>query len=133
MPLPADIIGLDHVQVAAPKGCERKARQFYGDILGMAEIPKPKALKRRGGCWFRCGTAQLHVGVQPDFAPATKAHPALAVGSVHALADRLRKKGVTVSDIEDLEGRPRFFADDPFGNRLEFTEPAGRDAYEFGT
>lgn len=133
MLLPTDILGLDHVQVAAPKGSERKARKFYGDILGMEEIAKPAALKKRGGVWFRCGGAELHVGIQEDFAPATKAHPALSVASVHALSTHLRRHRLHPGDIEDIEGRLRFFVNDPFGNRLEFTEPKPRKAHEYGT
>ena len=132
MPLPADIIGLDHVQVAAPKGSERKARHFYGGVLGMEEIPKPPELKKRGGCWFRCGASQLHVGIQEDFLPAVKAHPALAVASVSALAAHLRVKGIAVTGPEEVGGRRRIFVDDPFGNRLEFTEPPPGEARRFG-
>jgi catechol 2,3-dioxygenase-like lactoylglutathione lyase family enzyme len=133
MPLPADIIGLDHVQVAAPKGSERKARHFYGGVLGMEEVPKPRELKKRGGCWFRCGATQLHVGIAEDFQPAVKAHPAFAVASVSALAARLRVKGVDATDPEEIAGRRRLFVNDPFGNRLEFTEPPPREARQFGT
>src|SRR6266700_2923416 len=71
------ISGVDHVQLAAPPGCEAEARRFYGEILGMEEISKPEALQRRGGCWFRCGSQQVHIGVENDFCPANKAHPAL--------------------------------------------------------
>lgn len=133
MLLPADILGLDHVQVAIPKGGAAKARKFYGDVLGLEEIPRPKALKKLAACWFRCGESELHIGIQEDFAPATKAHPALAVASVHALAARLVRKGITPGEIEDIEGRLRFFVKDPFGNRLEFTEPGPREAHRYGT
>jgi len=129
--IPADIMGLDHVQVAAPPGCEREARRFYGKTLGLEEIRKPRGLRGRGGVWFRCGDAQLHVGVQEEgFAPAVKAHPAIAVASVHAVADRLRRAGVPLlEEITEVEGRRRFFVADPFGNRIEFTEPSGRELH----
>lgn len=73
------VVGLDHVQVAAPRGCEAEARRFYGTILGLVEVEKPETLRGRGGVWFRCGEQQLHVGVDDAFAPARKAHPAFCV------------------------------------------------------
>jgi hypothetical protein len=113
------IIGLDHVQVAAPPGCEAEARGFYGRLLGLAEIEMPDRLKPRGGVWFQCGDQQLHVGVAQDFTPATKAHPAFVTSELDALAERLTAAGVDVRwDAE------RFFTEDPWGNRLELTSAA---------
>ncbi|HEX7064359.1 MAG TPA: VOC family protein [Bacillales bacterium] len=112
--------GIDHVQLAAPHGCEEEARKFFGDILGMKEIPKPANLARRGGVWFKCGTHQLHIGVQEDFVPAKKAHPAFHVENLGALRERIMNKGIKVKDDESLEGANRFYVNDPFGNRLEF-------------
>jgi ribosomal protein S18 acetylase RimI-like enzyme len=111
------IAGVDHVQVAAPRGCEEAARAFYGELLGMEEVPKPQALRPRGGVWFRAGDQELHVGVEEPFAPARKAHPALALSAasaLDALAERLSAAGHAV---EWETGR--FHTADPFGNRLE--------------
>ena len=110
------ISGVDHVQVAAPPGCEEAARAFYGGVLGLEELPKPEALAARGGAWFRVGGQQLHVGVEPDFAPARKAHPAFAVEDLDALAGRLGD----VRWDDEIPGVRRFYASDPWGNRLEF-------------
>ena len=114
---------LDHVQVAAPAGCEADARRFYGGLLGLAEVDKPAALAGRGGVWFAlAGGTQLHVGVAADFAPALKAHPALRVDSaegLEALGARLEAAGAPVAWDAELPGVPRFFTADPFGNRLE--------------
>ena len=108
---------IDHVQVAAPSGCEAEARAFYGGVLGLEEIAKPEPLRARGGVWFRLGDGQeLHVGVDESFTPARKAHPAFAVGDLDALAARIGD--VTWDDA--LSGVRRFYATDPFGNRLEF-------------
>ena len=85
-PWPVSVLGIDHVQVAAPPGCEEEARAFYGGLLGMEELPKPEPLRARGGCWFRAGAQELHVGVEEPFAPARKAHPGLVVADLDALA-----------------------------------------------
>jgi catechol 2,3-dioxygenase-like lactoylglutathione lyase family enzyme len=113
------ILGIDHVQVAAPAGCEGAARAFYGGLLGLTEIPKPEALAGRGGCWFRAGEQELHVGVEEPFAPARKAHPGLVANELAALAERLRDAGHEVSFDESISGAARFHVADPFGNRLE--------------
>ena len=114
------ITGLDHVQIAAPPGCEAEARAFYGGLLGLPELEKPAALAGRGGAWFQCGAQQLHVGVQADFTAAAKAHPALAVdspASLDALAERLMSAGGPVRWDDAIPGR--FYTEDPWGNRLE--------------
>jgi catechol 2,3-dioxygenase-like lactoylglutathione lyase family enzyme len=108
--------------VAAPPGCEDEARRFYGDLLGLGKLDKPAALAARGGVWFACGDQQLHVGVERDFVPARKAHPALAVSPPEALdrlAAALERAGTDVTWDSDLAGTPRFYVDDPWGNRLE--------------
>ncbi|HTV59993.1 MAG TPA: VOC family protein [Verrucomicrobiae bacterium] len=115
---------IDHVQLAAPRGCEAEARKFFGRLLGLAEVEKPEALEARGGCWFRVGTRQLHIGVAANFIPATKAHPAFGVRDVEALYATLEKAGVECLWDEAADGPRRFYARDPWGNRLEFTEPA---------
>lgn len=114
--------GIDHVQLAAPRGCENEAREFFGKLLGMAEVAKPPNLAVRGGVWFSCGGQQLHIGVQDDFTAATKAHPAFHVKNLRALRTHLAAKNVQVKDDEPLEGADRFYLNDPFGNRLEFLE-----------
>jgi len=113
------VVGLDHVQVAAPAGCEAAARAFYGEILGLAEVHKPAALAARGGVWFACGAGgqQLHVGVDDPFAPARKAHPALLVDDLDALVGRLGADAVHWDDT--IPGVRRCYVSDPFGNRLE--------------
>lgn len=116
------IASIDHVQIAAPPGCEAAAREFYGAILGMKELAKPAVLRARGGCWFECGAHQLHVGVEQDFRPARKAHPAFAVVRLNELREMLVARGIRVADDDNLPDTRRFYADDPWGNRLEFVE-----------
>ena len=117
------VTGIDHVQVAAPPGGEARARAFYGGLLGLPELAKPAALQGRGGAWFAVGAGgqQLHVGVEDPFAPARKAHPALRVDDLDALAARLEQAGVAVSWDDAIPGVRRFYAADPFGNRVELT------------
>jgi catechol 2,3-dioxygenase-like lactoylglutathione lyase family enzyme len=115
------IRGLDHVQLAAPPGCEAQARRFFGELLGMPELPKPEPMRASGGAWFQAGDRELHVGVERDFAPATKAHPALSVAEeeLEALAGRLAGAGHPVEWDGRYPGRPRFYTRDPWGNRIE--------------
>jgi catechol 2,3-dioxygenase-like lactoylglutathione lyase family enzyme len=116
-----DVVGLDHVQIAAPRGCEEDARRFFGDVLGLSEIEKPPALRTRGGVWFTVGAQELHVGIEEPFAPARKAHPALRVAPdrLDALAERLSNAGATVAWDAALPRARRFYTHDPWGNRIE--------------
>ena len=114
---------LEHVQLAMPAGGEALAREFYSGVLDIPEIPKPPNLAKRGGCWFERGDLKIHLGVESEFRPARKAHPALLVFDLQALVRRLKAAGYDVRDDEPLEGYDRVFVDDPFGNRIELMEP----------
>jgi catechol 2,3-dioxygenase-like lactoylglutathione lyase family enzyme len=113
------LAGIDHVQLAAPPGCEDEARRFFGGLLGLAEVEKPEPLRSRGGVWFAVGDQQLHVGVETDLVPARKAHPAFSVRDYDALLSRLRAGGVEVEEGAPLEGVRRSYTHDPWGNRIE--------------
>ena len=116
------ILRLDHVQLAMPRGGEDDAVAFYQGILGIAHVAKPPHLAVRGGCWFEAGAVKVHLGVDDDFRPATKAHPALLVDDVRALSAVLTRAGFRVVDDEPLDGYDRIYTYDPFGNRLELME-----------
>ena len=116
------IEGVHHVQVAAPPGCEEAARGFYGRLLGLAELPKPAGLAARGGVWFAIGGQELHVGVDAEFRPARRAHPALLVRGLDGLRRRLEAAGVPTRDDAPIAGFRRFHAEDPWGNRVELME-----------
>lgn len=115
-------VAIDHVQLAAPIGCEEEARNFYGDLLGLQEVVKPEPLRRRGGAWFQSGSIHIHIGIEEPFTPAKKAHPAIRVHRIEALKDQLTKKGISIQVDDQLPGANRFYTTDPFGNRLEFLE-----------
>ena len=110
---------IDHVQLAMPTGEEEAARRFYRDLLGMVEVHKPQELAKRGGCWFESGSVQLHLGVETDFHPGKKAHPALRCSDYDALTSRLRAAGVEVKADDNIPGVRRCHVSDPFGNRIE--------------
>ena len=116
---------LHHVQLAIPAGGEPVSRAFWGGVLGLAELEKPPVLAARGGCWFRGGGLEVHLGVEADFSPARKAHPGILVTDLRALAARLTSADVEVTWDGEFPGHDRFYAADPFGNRLEFLQPIG--------
>lgn len=118
-----EIAALDHVQLAMPAGEEERAREFYSGLLGLAEVPKPANLAPRGGVWFEGGSLRLHLGVEAEFRPARKAHPALLVRHLRDLEEHLREAGVQIVSDEPLPGHQRFYVADPFGNRIELLEP----------
>lgn len=116
---------LDHVQLAMPAGREDDATAFYEGLLGITRIAKPAHLAVRGGCWFESGDLKVHLGVDADFRPATKAHPAFIVDDVRALAGAIAAAGHEVADGEPLDGYDRVDVRDPFGNRIELMQPLG--------
>ncbi|HMG37068.1 MAG TPA: VOC family protein [Blastocatellia bacterium] len=113
---------IDHVQLAIPPGQEDRARDFYVDILGFTEAPRPEPLSERKGAWFTSGNANIHVGVENDFRPALKAHPALVVDGLDEVIKRCEIAGLPVTPAEELTGWRRVHISDPFGNRIELME-----------
>ena len=113
---------LDHVQIAMPPGGEAAAHSFYAGLLGIPELPKPANLAARGGCWFERGALKVHLGVEPDFRPARKAHPAFLVTDLAALVAALAADGFAAVEDEPLAGYVRRYVADPFGNRIELLE-----------
>jgi catechol 2,3-dioxygenase-like lactoylglutathione lyase family enzyme len=118
------ILRINHVQLAMPRGLENEARRFYGEVLGLREIPKPPALAVRGGVWFELGDAQLHLGVDADFRPAKKTHVAFEVADLDSAMVRCQAAGHEPRSDDSIQGLRRFFVDDSFGNRLELMEAA---------
>jgi hypothetical protein len=122
----ARVRGIDHVQLAMPPGDEADAlaEAFFSGLLGIPRVPKPPELAARGGCWFEDGSMKLHLGVEKDFRPARKAHPALVVEHMEDLCRRLDEAGYPTRMAEDVPGRPQWYVDDPFGNRIELVPVA---------
>jgi len=116
------ILSIDHVQLAMPQGKEERARAYYVGLLGFVEIPKPAQLAGRGGAWFEAGAVKLHLGVQADFHPAQKAHPALLVDDLPALLERLAVNKITITHAVAFDGYERAHVHDPFGNRIELMQ-----------
>ena len=112
------VTGIAHVQLAIPPGGEERARAFYSGLLGLEEIAKPATLADRGGCWFACGPQEIHCGIEEDVAPSRR-HPALLVEGLGLLQARLERHHFPTSTDRRLPGYDRFYAVDPFGNRLE--------------
>jgi catechol 2,3-dioxygenase-like lactoylglutathione lyase family enzyme len=117
------VTAIEHVQLAMPPGREQAARDFYQGLLGIPEVPKPPDLAKRGGAWFERGSLKIHLGVEADFRPARKAHPALLVVGLPGLVARLKANDVKVIEDDPLEGYLRVYISDPFGNRIELMEP----------
>lgn len=116
------IIGIDHVQLAMPHGGEDEARRFWIDVMGMEELPKPAHLAINGGCWFSNGAVHVHCGVETEFAPAQRAHPALLVDDLPSLVTRLEESGIPFAPGKPLDGYRRGDIADPFGNRIELMQ-----------
>jgi catechol 2,3-dioxygenase-like lactoylglutathione lyase family enzyme len=116
------VTGIEHVQLTMPVGEEAAARRFYGRLLGLPETPKPPMLAARGGCWFEAPGVKVHLGVEADFRPAKKAHPALLVDDLAALVALLKAAGLTVTPDDPIEGRERGYVSDPFGNQIELMQ-----------
>jgi len=110
---------LDHVQLAIPAGAEEQCDAFYVDLLGFRIVAKPALLAQRGGRWYQKGATQLHVGVDPDFRPAKKAHPAFVVSNYDEVLDQLRAAGVTITPSDEIPGTTRCHINDCVGNRIE--------------
>jgi catechol 2,3-dioxygenase-like lactoylglutathione lyase family enzyme len=116
------LIGLDHIQLAMPAGGEPEVRRFYADLLGLTEVAKPAPLAARGGCWFVGTGIHIHLGVEQPFAPARKAHPAFLLADLEECRRRLEAASVATTPDDTLPNVRRFYAADPFGNRIEFIQ-----------
>jgi len=121
-----EIVGIDHVQLAMPVGGEAEAERFYSAVLGLDRVAKPAAMAVRGGCWFRGPHVELHLGAEPTFRPARKAHPALLIRGLDALCAKIQSAGGEVRFTDEVPGVRRCHVDDPFGNRIELIDDTTR-------
>ena len=117
------VVRLDHVQLAMPAGREPEAIAFYEGILGIPNVPKPPHLAARGGCWFEDGALKVHLGVEADFRPARKAHPALVVDDLDRIVAAVAAAGLASTEGDGSADERQVYVDDPFGNRIELIEP----------
>jgi catechol 2,3-dioxygenase-like lactoylglutathione lyase family enzyme len=116
------VCGLHHIQIAIPSGKEAAAREFYRDVLGLTEVPVPASVAHLAAAWFERGTLRVHLGVDPDFHPAKKAHPAFLVTGLDQIVQRLERAGVSIVQADAVTGFKRCHIFDPFGNRIELIE-----------
>jgi len=117
------ILAIDHIQLAMPAGEEEKARAFYGNILGLAEIAKPVELANRGGAWFRSDDVVIHMGIEANFHPNRKAHPAFLVDDLSSFLNICQTQGIESDTTQPpIAGFKRAHIFDPFGNRIELME-----------
>jgi len=117
------ILAIEHIQIATPESSENVAREFYVNVLGFTEIPKPLALANRGGVWFKSENVQLHLGVEKDFHSARKAHPAFLVDNLDEFISKAKSLEIEIdTSPPELEGFKRAHIFDPFGNRIELME-----------
>ena len=115
---------LHHVNVTVPRSLEAAARHFYGEVMGIPEVPKPESSRGRGGAWYQLGPIQLHLSVEDvEDASLSKRHVCYTVADLAAAEERFRDAGVEiVPDDMPVPGWSRFYVRDPGGNRLEIAQ-----------
>jgi catechol 2,3-dioxygenase-like lactoylglutathione lyase family enzyme len=116
------VVALDHIQLAMPAGEETRARDFYSGVLGLSEKLKPPNFAVHGGAWFQRGSLKVHLGVEKNFTPARKAHPAFTVDDLDGISALLHDRGYPVIFDEAIPATKRLFTEDPFGNRIELIQ-----------
>ena len=116
------ILSIDHVQIAIPLDGQDRARAFYSEVLGLREVQKPGVMAERKSIWFAGGSVNLHLGIEGDFHPAKRAHPALVVEGLDEILASCERAGVTVKPDVSFNNFRRVHVFDPFGNRLELME-----------
>ncbi len=121
-----EIVALDHIQLAMPKGEEAAARRFYGDVLGLVEVDKPQPLAATGGCWFSGNNVAIHLGVLTPFLPSTKGHPAFRVKDLEVAKRAFAEADIPITPDRRLPTVRRFYVNDPFGNRIEILQDGDR-------
>ena len=118
------ILSINHVQIAVPIASESRARAFYSGILGFTEVAKPAEMAERKSIWFVAGGVNLHLGIELDFTPAKRAHPAFVVEGLDTILVACERAGLTAKPDTPFNGFRRVHVFDPFGNRLELMERA---------
>jgi len=117
------VTALHHVNVTVSAELEAAAKDFYGSVLGLQQVPKPAA-SRQNGAWYQVGPNQLHLSIedQADNAASSR-HVCLTVDDLSAAEKKFREAGVQIiSDPRPVPGSPRFYVRDPGGNQLEIAQ-----------
>ena len=121
------VVKIQHVSIPMPSGGMQRAREFYGDGLGLEEKPVPAVLNPEEIVWFRLGDGdqELHVFTEPGGVRSVGQHLCIQVDDADAWREGLTGKGVAIEETDAIVNRPRFFVRDPFGNRIEITQITG--------
>jgi catechol 2,3-dioxygenase-like lactoylglutathione lyase family enzyme len=118
------LVGINHVNVTVPAALELASKQFYGDVLGLRQIPKPEGPRKNVGAWYEVGGLQLHLSIEDDAQNrASERHICYQVADIAHAKLHFQNAGIEViPDQDPLRGRSRFFVRDPGGNLIEVTE-----------
>lgn len=118
------ITALSHINVTVPQALEDAAKHFYGNVMGLHEVPKPLESKGRGGAWYQLGAVQLHLSREEAADNSGKRHVCYAVANLAEAEQHFRDAGVEViPDNLPVPGSPRFYVRDPGGNLIEISGP----------
>src|SRR2546430_14178101 len=116
-------IALHHVNVTVPPELEAAAKEFYGLVLGLEQVPKPAAA-RQSGAWYQIGGNQLHLSVEDEEnRPVSSRHVWFTVADLAEAETRVRNAGIEIiPDPRPAPGTQRFYVRDPGGNQLEIVQ-----------
>lgn len=98
------------------------ARRFYGDVLGLEEVPRPDF--GMDGAWFAAGATQVHLSIGAPPPPDAFQHVAFRTDDLAGVVTRLHAENVEVLEVPHVAGAGhQAFARDPAGNLIEFNQP----------
>ena len=117
------VAALHHVNLTVSTEEEAAAKNFYGSILGLHQVPKP-AGSRQSGAWFQIGGNQLHLSVEDEAPPSLSSrHICFSVSDLAETENRFRDAGVEIiPDPRPISGTRRFYVRDPGANQLEIVQ-----------
>jgi catechol 2,3-dioxygenase-like lactoylglutathione lyase family enzyme len=112
---------IQHVSIPIPPDGADSAREFYGRVLRLQEIPVPREVLAHDAAWYRLGDTELHLFFEELLADRSARHFCIAVDDLHEVQGWLEDADVPAVGAAPLLGRTRLFCRDPFGNLIEIT------------